>query len=170
MKNSKTAKDIMREVKPIMAKILTSQVDSFSEETFEGRVTDFRHADDESNIYRLSVDIDADCELLRVIIARKEPIPASKEELVFEFLNLVNKRTAADHFYLNPETKRVVQVGGILVKKKFFQPEELERLIRVFLGNGKLCFKGLNEVIQTGGNPLEISQKLFSEVDSRVSH
>ncbi len=170
MKNFENVKDILKEVEAAMAKISPNQVHPFSKETFGGVWTDFRYPDDDSNIYTLSVDIDVDCEGLRVINAREQPIPASEEKRVLEFLNLVNDRSATGHFFLGTETKRVLQVGGILVKKKFFHPDELEKLIRVLLGNGELCFKGLREVIQGGSDPLEISQKLFAEVDSHISH
>jgi len=169
MKNSQNAKDVMKEVEATLAKIIPNQVHPFTEKDLVGALVDFRYPGSDPEVYRLAVDIDPDCDLVRVIVTPNQPIPAVKEDLVLEFLNSVNRRTGTGHFFIYPETKRVQQVGGILVKKKFFRPEELERLIRVLLGNGQLCFKGLNEVLQGKGNPLEISQKLFGEVDSHMT-
>jgi hypothetical protein len=117
---------------------------------------------------RMGVTLDNETEMVRLILSAPFIVPDVKIPVTTELVNLINRRSAPDHLFINRKTKRVVLHKAIMIDNGVLDKRELEMSIRTLLGNGSLFFPIIKEQLSSNESPEVLLERIRAKyTDSR---
>jgi len=125
----------------------------------------------ESPVLRLKIIKEMDNGTFGIAMSHQMTVPDEKVSKVIRFLNMLNRFEKIGHFFIHPDTRRVILLNGIMTNEDHHKLDkaEFEFTLRSIMSFGFLAFSFVNELITSAKSPEVICENYKKECCIRVA-